>query len=202
MNPAGDTTRWVITAPFAARRVIFGPDGTLWAFGRVYDNNFNDLPDYATLRHYDAQGKLIGTALPRSAFPAGKFSPSHDCLLAATGDRIGIYSHGAARWAEVSLEGALIGMWEATPLQNVLVTGIGMTSAGVFASVQNQCPPGSSTADCMLLQRFNKVEQSLTPVDTAQIRTADQGIYLMGSDGDRLVARVHPRGSIMWLNVD
>lgn len=64
LDSTGNVVRTVRTSPAAAMRVCFASDGTLWALVWVHRAGFQEATRYDVLRHYGADGVLIGSALP------------------------------------------------------------------------------------------------------------------------------------------
>jgi hypothetical protein len=193
LNLRGELIRVVVTNPSAARRLAFAPDGSLWAFGRTFDADLKDVPQYSMLQRYSADGRLIKSVLPRSIFPAGGDAPYTECYLAAA-DRIAVVSVSAAEWIELSLEGEILGRWPWKTGPGIITTGVALTPNGaLFATLIN--------GDSGQLHRYDRSSQSWKVVDTAQARGPRQGLVLLGNDGDTLVVRSKPPGSLAWIRV-
>ncbi len=61
INSEGSINRIVRTAPFAASRIVFASDGSLWAAGRVYTiagSKIVAAAQYDVLRRYNSQGNF------------------------------------------------------------------------------------------------------------------------------------------------
>jgi hypothetical protein len=69
-DTAGKVTNVIQTAGFFPVNICQAPDGTVWSFGGTgYDEHSQPKPG-DTPRHFDLQkGQIIGSYLPRSAFP-------------------------------------------------------------------------------------------------------------------------------------
>ena len=194
LNPRGELIRVVVTNPFAARRVAFAPDGTLWAFGRVFDENLRDAAHYSLLQRYDSDGRWIKSALPRSSFPTGGGAPYTNCFLTVTGDRIAVVSVTASEWVELSLEGEVLGRWPWKLDPDVIFTGVALTPNGMlFASLENE--------NLGHLHRYDRASKSWNVVDTTQARGPREGFVVLGNDGDAVVARTKPPGKLAWIRV-
>ncbi len=187
-STTGPVTRVVATGAFAPRRIVFAADGSLWAFGR------EEAVDYDTLRHYDREGKFIGGALRRATFRhPGKASPSTDSHLVLNGDRLGVLSLTASEWIELSGTGEVVGRWPVRLAPGSGITGAAMIGRNLVVSVA-----ASETFD---LRRFNRNTGELIPIDTAAVQNASQGLLVLGSEGDRVVARVKPPWKLVWLTL-
>jgi len=65
----GLVERVVRTSPFGVQRICFAKDGSLWATGIQVTADFkNEADEYHVLRHYDSEGHLLQSVLPRSGF--------------------------------------------------------------------------------------------------------------------------------------
>ncbi len=79
----GQQLREVSTGDFAGR-VLFGPDDTLWAWGRRHDAQLESVNDHGVVRRYDANGLLRGESVSSASF--GLAERSHvtaDSMFAA-----------------------------------------------------------------------------------------------------------------------
>lgn len=95
--------------PFTGERVAVASDGTVWlTSGRMDEAGGDEASkgDYHTLRHFSAEGKLLGEFVPRSSLqgvqPASGSGGANMTWLRAAGDRIGVYFGGSHRWLELS----------------------------------------------------------------------------------------------------
>ena len=113
VNPPCHVSRVVrMDANVAATHLAFDPDGSLWALVRavrVAEGIVQEAPVYDMIRHYDASGKLIGTALPRSnlKYPY----PVNNALLQVSSDHIGFFIDGPGRWVEMSKTDQIVRNW-------------------------------------------------------------------------------------------
>ena len=195
MESSGTVRQVVVTSPFVARHLAFALDGSLWALGRVHDNQFDDEADYPVLRRYDSRGRLAQTALPRSSFAAGRIGPTQDSLFAVSKHRLAVVSLTAREWVEVAHSGEVVARWALSVDPSDILTGVGLTDQGdLFASIQRN--------EYGRLYRYHRDSQTLEQVDTRQVHSAAQGFYLLGSEGDKLVCRIKPAGSLLWIRVD
>lgn len=107
--PSGAIQQVVRTDPFGANRICFSDDGVLWALGRELIEGTNDVkPDYDLVRRYGPDGRLLGSLLRRSSFPAGRKDPAIRALLASGAGRVGLYSTNAGRWIEFAPTGEVL----------------------------------------------------------------------------------------------
>lgn len=93
LNPDGTIVRYVRLDSADPARVCFSPDGTLWALVRGFQQpDGREMAQYDMLRHYDQNGRLLGTALPKSSVPRkDRLFPGTVAYFAASKDRLGIY---------------------------------------------------------------------------------------------------------------
>lgn len=190
----GDIQKIVETSSFAARRIIFAPDGTLWAFGRVYNNKFEEQADYDTLRQYGTEGKLIRSALKRSLFKPSKQAPSAESYMVIGDGRIGVVSLAASEWVELSSVGEVVGHWPLQIPAGAYITGAALSSSNDLFITQEK--------ETSTLSRFDKKNGTFTNVDTSTFRNSPgQGVLLAGSEGDQLVVRIKPPNLLIWIDV-
>jgi hypothetical protein len=81
------------TTPFTIRRIAFGYNGNLWAFGWQLDSNGMEVAQYDILREYNPAGVMLRSALPRADFSTQR-GPSlvANSFFALSDDYIGFYS--------------------------------------------------------------------------------------------------------------
>lgn len=86
---------------------------------------------------------------------------------------------------EVSPQGNVLGRWPLPPLDG-MVGGAAMTASGsvLYLGIQSHGAPNRAIQN---VYRFDKATAKLIGVDTSTVRTPEQGIQLMGSDGDDLL---------------
>jgi len=130
----GQIDRVVQTSPFASSRILFAPNGHLWAVGKVHDESFRELASHDILREYDEQGQLLRTALSTDSFKTPVSHPSAEALLVANRNRVGVYSQAVNEYIEVDLAGQVVGRWS-TPAfsKQTVIAGAALTSSGVFS---------------------------------------------------------------------
>lgn len=188
INSSGEAVRAVRTTPFAALRITFAKDGTLWAMGRVHDHEFNPVPGHQILRRYDQEGRLIRTLLPEQTFSSPRRHPADGGFLLAAADRIGVYSVAANEWVEVSLEGEILGRWHTPPQpsRDVMITGAALTASGDFyLSMQKDGPIASEVS--FPVYRFDKPSGTFQPVTLPSVPGSQNGLLLLGSEGENLI---------------
>jgi hypothetical protein len=199
---SGQVRRVITTAPFAARRIIYASDGSLWASGRVHQPDFEDEGEYTILRRYDSDGVLSGSFLQKSSLFRGKGSPSEDSYLVTNGNTIGFLSITAGEWVALGLDGTEIERAHIALRPEQRVTGAAMDTSGkLFLSLQidSASATGQPAVHSMGLYFFDKAPSNLQEVATDRLRITGQGITLMGNDGDRLVLRLKPPQIMAWV---
>jgi hypothetical protein len=200
LTPSGAMAWIVKSTDFAAERIGFAPDGTLWAFGHVFGPSIRkpeDVPDHPTLRQYDSEGHLARSVLPKSSFALTTWKqPDMRAYMVPTRDRIGIYSDSAREWVEVSFDGEVLGRWKGMELPEYdFATGAALLPNGhVYVSVQYHTSPRTE----VLLQVFKLDKQS------GRWSIVDQNPDthdILGVDGDQVVMW-GPRRSLRWMRLD
>jgi hypothetical protein len=187
------------TTPFAVSKLAFVPDGTLWALGQELDrdaHSWAEQPHSPILRHYREDGLLLGSALSPEIL--GAPYPADGAFLCVLGNRIGVFSPGGgnstSQWMEISPSGDVRGVWRVPAFpESTTITGVAMTRAGVYASVQ-PAGPGRPRAN---IYRLEKSASNWMLLDSSAVATAEGSALILGSDNDWLVvAAWFPR--VVW----
>jgi hypothetical protein len=188
----GNIERVVRTSPFAARRLCFASDGTLWAVGRERSEDGTTEPPHNILRHYDKNGQMIGSFLPSTDFTQyNQEPPAEDSFLMATTDRIGLYSASSRVFVELDYSGRVMGRWNGLVSdRNFEVTGVGMLRGGsTYLSGRRKIPgpPGSAPEYFVL----DKQKSTWTRLDAAglfgSISGAQDDQLIFANGGSRFV---------------
>lgn len=181
INPTGAVDRVVRTAPFGAFKLCFSQDETLWAVGRELNPDHRGEPPHDVLRHYDREGRLLQSLLPKASFPRyDDRHPGEMAVLAASGNRVGLYSARAREWIEVSVFGSILGRWKGVDTGSPLATrGVAFTSDG---SVYLSMLEGGGAQPRTQVYKLNK------QLGTWE-RVATSGPYarILGADGNQVV---------------
>jgi hypothetical protein len=202
----GAVLRVVGTLPFAAFRIAFARDGTLWAVGRVYNPaTFEEVPGHLMLRQYDPAGVLLRTLLPREG--AQRRHPAYQSFLVTATDRVGLYCVTGNEWIEISLWGDLLGRWKITPPPGVLLSGAALTDEGeVFVSGSRSIGPGYAGRDRQApvtpIYRMDKSIGALIEVNARQVAGPDRGALLLAADSGRLIFYTKPGPNLSWVRVE
>ncbi len=193
LDAMGKSMRLVQLPMAAAFNVCFANDGTLWALVRVHDEKGIEAVGYDILRHYDANGVLIGTALPRSKFVSKRFPASGMSFMAASKDHIGIYFDVSKNWVELSYSGSIAGHW-ILPASDLLLSRAFLTDGN---DVYFQCDGKTSTE--LGIRHLNKTANTLMVVDASALAGYDssvRSVRLIGGEGNDIVVR---KSSLMWV---
>ena len=117
-NSAGSNIRVIQAPDYVPTYVAFAPDGSIWTTGTRDQTNRHTRDDYAILRHFSREGRLLGAYLPRSSFPIDREPAEPVTALSAlriANGRIGVYLPGGGRkhhvWIELDLNGRELGRW-------------------------------------------------------------------------------------------
>jgi hypothetical protein len=187
--------------------LVFADDGTLWALVRQIDSSLNELSAYDLIRHYSVEGRLLGTAISRSALAsATKGVTQGAASMTASRDTIGVYLDRAGIWAELSYDGSIRGLWQfpKTPLgagqrlgfERVVLTG---ANEVIRASEVR----GKNPKDTIVkVEQLQKSGASLTPaaLDYSAVSSVSYP-FLMGADNDQLVWHAS-RDKILWTKLE
>jgi hypothetical protein len=193
LNTSGETTR-LVESSAGVFRVCFADDNTLWALVRERDDQGNELRGYDLLRHYNADGTLIGTVVPRDLFSSASF-PAPLGSLTASRDRIGLYADRTRTWMEISYSGKILGSWK-MPDVGADVTRAYLSSANEVYVYSQEHRDGHETIS---INRFNKSDSTFERFDTSAIAGADP-VLLWGVDGEDLVlGKTSRTPTLMWV---
>ncbi len=185
----GRRERFIETTPDMPVAIRIGPDHTLWAVVYRPNPTLAGQPDFAILRNYGREGRLIGAYLPRKMFDAEASGVGPNlgfALLHVAGRRIGIMAGIAQegrkqQWLEADLQGNVTGRWD---VPGYLVGGL--TAGGAVYGTD-----GSGTG----VYRFDRAAQRWSPV-----AAAGRG-WLVGVDGEQLVLLDGASGLAQWAGV-
>lgn len=180
LDHSGNTGQLVQIASGSAELIRFADDGSLWAAVRTGPAFGPESDSYDILRHYDAKGKLIGSALPRRIFPPGPF-PGELGSLTASRDRIGFFDRHARTWVELSYAGKDLGHW-GVPGKAKIASVFLSPSNEVYLHQQEQIDKSTEVAKSY---RFDKSSSSLQELDTSAVNVNFS--RLLGTDGEEIV---------------
>ncbi len=189
LDSTGRTTK-VVQLPMAAPfNTCFADDGTLWALVAVRDGKGGEASGYNILRHYDATGVLIGTALPRADFASKGFpSKGGSSRMTASHDRIGIYFDVKGVWVEISYTGDLLGHWT-LPSSGLRILNVRLSDQNeLYLGYQKDNPPAGRPE--LGVHHFDKTAKTLQLVDASALFAADpsaSSFNLVGGEGGNLV---------------
>jgi hypothetical protein len=193
LDTSGETTK-LVQSSAGVFRVCFADDNTLWALVRDRDDQGNEARGYDLLRHYNADGALIGTAAPRGLFLSTAF-PAPSGSLTASRDRIGLYADRTRTWMEISYSGKILGTWK-MPDVGADVTRAYLSSANEVYVYSQEHRDGHETISINL---FNKSDSTFEKFDTSAIAGADP-VLLWGVDGeDLVVGKTSRTPTLMWV---
>lgn len=187
--------------------LVFADDGTLWALVRQIDSSLNELSAYDLIRHYSVEGRLLGTAMPRSAFAGATKGVTHSAAsMTASRDTIGVYLDRAGIWAELSNDGSIRGLWQfpKTPLgtgQRLFLERIVLTGANEVIRASEI--RGKNPKDTVVrVEQLQKSGASLTPaaLDYSAVASVSYP-FLMGVDNNQLVWHAS-RDKILWTKLE
>ncbi len=193
--------------PYTGERVAVASDGSVWlTTGRTDEGGGDEAAngDYKVLRHFSADGKLLGEFVPRSSLqgvaPASGSGGTNLTWLRATGERVGAYFGNSHRWLE--LEGGKVARecQAEPPLRAgeppISLGGLALpASGGPVALFHYPTPTGTGIFQLDCGQSVWQPLASYSSTDVAAVTD------LVGIDGDQLGVR-GPRASmatILWV---
>ena len=185
-RPDGSQERIIETGPYLPETIRFGPDHSIWTMGEPIPH-VKPQPDYAVLRNYARDGRLIGAYLPRSTFKAdAMLVPGNHgfVLLHVAGGRVGMMMDFTqdgreVQWLETDLLGKETGRWDLP--RGYWVQGVA-TDGTVYATGN----PGSP------IVAFHRATQEWRPLSIPA-----EG-KLVGVDGQHLVFLQRLSGLAQW----
>jgi len=191
----GGAAHLIRTGQYGPRGVAVAPDGTVWTSGiealdkppagqrATMSAAFAPYLSASVIRHYDAQGKLLGSFLPQSELATPTDPILEGTFLAANEDRVAWYCAASKRYLELTPQGIVLDVQGIEPpVDRHGLVGFALTKGGrVFVSSTGfGSSDGSSGAEA--LREFHKATKTWTPVGT------DSSFYgIFGADGDTLV---------------
>jgi hypothetical protein len=192
LNPAGRLERIVDTSPFGIRRLCTGSSGELWAFGVEKQPGMQQRKEpHDTLRRYSRDGVLTGSFLSTATFGSMTSHPSVYSFMAASRDRVGIYSGTAGEYIELGIAGQFLGRWKGVPLgQGQRVSGLAISRAG-SVYVTTGTIGRDTTASAPLPGKLFRLERATGSWAIVEIPgvtdPAKPFVRVYGNDGDELV---------------
>jgi hypothetical protein len=182
------------TGQYSPKGVAVASDGTVWTSGYETPDKhlagkndpsaaFAPYSNSSVIRHFDEQGKLLGSFLPQSELSTPVDPHMEGTFLVANEDRVAWYCAASKRYLEFSPDGIVLNLQGVEPpVDRRRAVGFALTKSGrVFLSdksfVSSDGSRGSAT-----LSELNKATKSWTPVT---IDSSFQGLY--GADADTLV---------------
>ena len=204
LQPNGDVIRAVKMDSFIAYHIIFAPDGTLWVAGRGADSLLQEPAAYDMLRKFDASGKLLASYLPRSAGPTS-WVPGANSFLAATTDRMGVYSVPDNQWIEVASNGQVLGKWTIggfPPNSRVTGAAFGLRGGGYISIVRGQ-GAGTKVGPAVVTQIYQIVKETagVSLVDVSSAFPNPATILVAGNDPDGVVVYTKNPAKLTWLRL-
>ncbi|HEY3739956.1 MAG TPA: hypothetical protein VGL53_08925 [Bryobacteraceae bacterium] len=170
-------------------RVAFADDGTLWVLLREFYLSTNELEKYDMLRHFDVNGKFLGSAIPNYTLPpSAKYSAIYTPSLSISHDTIAVYFDRPHTWIELAYDGTVKGQWQVpeTSLgtgQPAAMTRLELTSSNQVVRVTGLVGKGHGT-------RVELLERSSGTLDAATVDFSSMARvhpYLIGIDNEQLV---------------
>jgi len=195
IDQSGQITQVLRSTPFAATKLVFGSDGTLWAVGREYLSDLKTPQTFDVLRRYTADGRVLQKMLPNTTFAKKRNPAVGKPYVVVSEDRVGVYSAVSGDYIEVSFAGKILGKWQVVDEAVGRVGGVALTKSNqVYVSVILR-GAGEPTS-LRLLDRGLDEWQTVTLDPALRSRS---GTVILGTDGDDLVLRFDRQQSV-WLS--
>jgi hypothetical protein len=187
----GNTAQLVQLGSDEPFQIAFAEDGTLWAAVKKIAENHEEAAAYDILRHYGANGNLIGTALPRRSLPTAGSFPTESASLTASRGRVGFLITMTRTWVEIDYSGKELGRWVLPGPTAVISHAFFSQSNKVYIRQQERIDKSAEVVNSYV---FDKSSNTLQQLDTSSV-DGGRPVGLRGVDGEDLVylASIHPR---------
>jgi hypothetical protein len=187
----GKTQRLVPTTPYFPNMLSVAPDGTVWTIGHEminWDTKAPGLdPEAGVLRHFDATGKLLGSALPQS-----RFKTRHEQfrlasgLLVAKSDRLGWFAprEENGQYIEISTATMAVQSYPGLPAPSRYdrADALALSDSGmVTLQIEDRSPLARATYS------FDRATSKWVPLRVPAIGGYNCTPILTGTDGESLV---------------
>jgi hypothetical protein len=194
LDRTGRQIRFIDTGCYVTAHIAFALDHSIWTLGwqREVGGTEEDRQDYMMVRQFTIDGKQVSASLPRSSFPKGlePGSAGDELRIEVTPDRVGVLvcsenSSLNREWIDLDLNGRII--------ERLRIDRVVRSPATVaFTADDHVYLQG---ADLGTLFTIDTVLHALKPVP-------NQGVSLMGADGNKLVYQQACCGLIrlQWFN--
>jgi hypothetical protein len=189
----GNSQQVIRTEPYTANLIAVAPDGTLWTVGMEMNASGSETSGVdlgaGVMRHFDRNGKSLGTLVPRSSIQSFTQLSSTNGRLAAAADRVGWLhydSGGQGAYVEASAGGtvAVYPLPQLPNLKTMRVGGIAITDSGdVFAEVDDVGAHGFA------LYALSRSSAQWLPV---RIPASGRWAQLLGTNGTELALSYGP----------
>jgi hypothetical protein len=188
---SADRTKELVirTNPYVPRAVVIAPDKTIWTVGQ--EKNPDIKRDPGVIRHYDAEGKEIGSFVPQSTV-RGEGNTLEDNLAFGNG-HLGWYPAFGNTYFEVFANGVVrqvpgIALTSSYGfISKLAITDNGLTFVSQWRIVSGPSPdkPASTATKLYVL---DKAKQTWSPVilQTPQNSPTPPTEVLLGSNGNTL----------------
>jgi hypothetical protein len=195
-SPAGDKLAVVRLSPYSPSRITVASDGTIWTAGLEVTNARDSTPPGSgVIRHFDRDGKILGSFIPRSTF-SSPFMVQYGALRSARG-RIGWYTGPirgpGSRFYEILSDGTMRSYPLISLESKETVTGLGLTDDGRTYVTTRNIEKGTWG-----LLSIGGPDQSWTkespPIQLGRV-------WLYGAEGGRLVLHHRDRFTVAFVNV-
>lgn len=167
MDSSGRLDKIVRTNPFAAHRIVFADDGTLWAVGHLFnEQGTTDVPKHDVVWQFGSDGRLLRSFLPSDSF--SKRWPSTPSWLTASAGKIAVFFESTKEWAEIdSSSGKLLGRWSVALPAGAVVGGIAITSSGT--AIIKADSPDEKKVYQLGIYSFDRQSGKLVPLDLTKL---------------------------------
>jgi hypothetical protein len=197
-------TQLIRTAPYHPYRVAIADDGSIWTQGidalqsapvgskHPTEDVMEPYSDSGFLRHFDPNGKLLGSFVAQSTVTSMFHLTGAGGYLSTAGNRVGWFFQEEKRYIEIGPDGSVLDLTRIElPGNESKVDGIALTPSGnVFAAVNSH---RSNVHSVCVLDRTTKT--------WIPVRQEGSFVSVYGSDGDILITGVSDGPPMRLFNV-
>ena len=200
----GSLIRIVRTSPFAAAKIGFTVDGSLWAIGvELLDDKSDYKPGHDVMRQYGTDGSLIRSIVPWSSLATvGGGHPVEGGLLLTSRNYAALISTRARTWTLVSPQQGIVSAGSLQTPQGLEIICGGVTDSGrLFVDGQWSNDAWQGQYPHSPVFEIATDSGALELVEAASALPIEEGLMMLGSEGENLVFHARAWGKdsrLIW----
>ena len=200
----GSLIRIVRTSPFAAAKIGFTVDGSLWAIGvELLDDKSDYKPGHDVMRQYGTDGSLVRSIVPWSSLATvGGGHPVDLGLLLTSRNYAALISTRARTWTLVSPQQGIVSAGSLQTPQGFEIIFGGVTDSGrLFVNGQWSNDAWQGQYPHSPVFEIATDSGALELVEAASALPIEEGLMMLGSEGENLVFHARAWGKdsrLIW----